>query len=293
MKLLVKFNLVLCLVFAVSFAVTGYVCKRLLQQNSRAEIMENARIMMEAAIAVRTYTATQIKPLLDTQMKYNFLPQSVPAYSANSYFSQLRKTYPEYSYKEATLNPTNPVNRATDWEADLVEEFRKSEDKKEIVGERATPNGSSLYIARPMRVSSMACLTCHDTAEDAPRTMVDKYGTANGFGWKMGDIVTAQIVSVPMKLPEQRARETFKTFMISLAAVFGILLIAINALLIFMVTRPVNRLSSMASSVSLGNSDISEFPVTGKDEIAELSKSFNRMARSLIEAMKMLGAEVR
>jgi HAMP domain-containing protein len=293
MKLLVKFNLVLCVVFAVSFAVTGYVCRRLLQQNARAEIMENARIMMEAAIAVRTYTATQIKPLLDTQLKYNFLPQSVPAYSANSYFSQLRKTYPEYSYKEATLNPTNPVNRATDWEADLVEEFRKSEDKKEIVGERATPNGNSLYIARPMRVSSMACLTCHDTAEDAPRTMVDKYGTANGFGWKMGDIVTAQIVSVPMKLPEQRARATFNTFMISLAAVFGILLIAINGLLIFMVTRPVNRLSSMASSVSLGNSDISEFPVTGKDEIAELSKSFNRMARSLIEAMKMLGAEVR
>src|ERR1700689_4108877 len=293
MKLLVKFNLVLCVVFAVSFAVTGYVCNRLLQANARAEIVENARIMMEAAIAVRTYTATQIKPLLDTQLKYNFLPQSVPAYSANSYFSQLRKTYPEYSYKEATLNPTNPVNRATDWEADLVEEFRKSEDKKEIVGERATPNGNSLYIARPMRVSSMACLTCHDTAEDAPRTMVDTYGPGNGFGWKMGDIVTAQIGSVPMKLPEQRARATFNTFMISLAAVFGILLIAINALLIFMVTRPVNRLSSMASSGSLGNSDISEFPVTGKDEIAELSKSFNRMARSLIEAMKMLGAEVR
>jgi HAMP domain-containing protein len=50
----------------------------------------------------------------------------------------------------------------------------------------------------------------------------------------------------------------------------------------------VNQLSSMASSVSLGNSEISEFPVTGKDEIAELSHSFNRMARSLIEAMKML-----
>jgi protein-histidine pros-kinase len=255
--------------------------------------MENARIMMEAAIAVRTYTATQIKPLLDTQMKYNFLPQSVPAYSANSYFSQLQKKFPDYAYKEATLNPTNPVNRATDWEADLVEEFRKSEDKKEIVGERATPNGASLFIARPMRVSSMACLSCHDTAEDAPRTMVEKYGSANGFGWKMGDIVTAQIVSVPTQLPVQRARETFKTFMISLAAVFVILLIATNGLLIFMVTRPVNRLSGMASDVSLGKTDIAEFPVSGGDEISELSKSFNRMARSLIEAMKMLGAEVR
>jgi HAMP domain-containing protein len=46
----------------------------------------------------------------------------------------------------------------------------------------------------------------------------------------------------------------------------------------------------MASSVSLGNSDITEFPVLGQDEIAELSVSFNRMGRSLLEAMKLLRA---
>ena len=118
--------------------------------------------------------------------------------------------------------------------------------------------------------------------------MIERYGSANGFGWKLNDILTAQIVSVPTQLAIQRARDVFKTFMISLAAVFGILLIAINALLIFMVIRPVNRLSGLASSVSLGKSEIREFPVSGKDEIAELSHSFNRMARSLVEAMKML-----
>lgn len=288
MKLLLKFNLVLLLVFAVGLVTTGYLCNRLLQQNAKAEIMENARIMMEAAIAVRTYTATQIKPLLETQIKYTFLPQTVPAYSANSYFSQLQKKFPDYAYKEATLNPTNPINRATDWEADLVEEFRKSQNKTEVVGERDTPNGRQLYMARPMRVSSPACLTCHDTAEGAPRTMLERYGNANGFGWKLNDIVTAQIVSVPTQLAVQRARGVFVTFMISLAAVFALLAVAINALLIFLVVRPVNRLSAMATSVSLGNSEIGEFPVSGKDEIAELSQSFNRMGRSLVEAMKML-----
>jgi HAMP domain-containing protein len=288
MKLLLKFNLVLLVVFAVGFVTTGYVCNRLLQQNAKAEIMENARIMMEAAIAVRTYTATQIKPLLETQIKYNFLPQSVPAYSANAYFSQLQKKFPDYSYREATLNPTNPINRATDWEADLVEEFRKSHDKTEIVGERDTPNGRSLYMARPMKIGSPACLTCHDTAEAAPRTMIEKYGSANGFGWKLNDILTAQIVSVPTQLAVQRAHGVFVTFMISLATVFAVLAIAINALLIYVVIRPVNRLSELASSVSLGNSEIAEFPVSGKDEIAELSLSFNRMGRSLVEAMKML-----
>src|ERR1044072_1390622 len=121
MKLLGKFNLVLLIVFAVCFLTVGYIANRLLQRNAKQEISENARIMMEAALAVRSYTATQIKPLLETQMKYNFLPQSVPAYSANEYFKQVRKQFPDYSYKEATLNPTNPVNRATDWEADSVD----------------------------------------------------------------------------------------------------------------------------------------------------------------------------
>ena len=290
MKLLLKFNLVLLLVFAVGLVTTGFICRRLLRQNAKAEIMENARIMMEAAIAVRTYTATQIKPLLETQMKYSFLPQSVPAYSANAYFSQLQKAFPAYAYKEATLNPTNPVNRATDWEADLIQEFRKVHEKTEIIGERDTPNGRTLYMARPLKVSSPACLTCHDTVEGAPRTMVERYGDANGFGWKLNDIVTAQIVSVPMQLAVQRANGVFWTFMISLAVVFLLGIVAINLLLIFLVIRPVNQLSTMASSVSLGNSDITEFPVMGQDEIAELSLSFNRMGRSLAEAMKLLRA---
>ncbi len=290
MKLLMKINLVLLLVFAVGFVSAGYVCNRLLQQNARQEIMENARIMMEAALAVRTYTATQIKPLLDTQMKYAFLPQSVPAYSANTYFAQLQKKFPEYAYKEATLNPTNPVNRATDWEADLVEEFRKSQNMTELVGERDTPNGRQLYMARPMKVASPACLTCHDTPDGAPRTMLEKYGSANGFGWKLNDIVTAQIVSVPTHLATQRAQGVFVTFMASLAGVFVLLAVAINALLIFLVIRPVNQLSKLATDVSMGNSEIAEFPATGKDEIGELSQSFNRMGRSLVEAMKMLRA---
>lgn len=290
MRLLLKFNLVLLLVFAVGLVTTGLICRRLLRQNAKAEIMENARIMMEAAIAVRTYTATQIKPLLETQMKYSFLPQSVPAYSANAYFSQLQKAFPAYAYKEATLNPTNPVNRATDWEADLIQEFRKVHEKTEIIGERDTPNGPTLYMARPLKVSSPACLTCHDTVEGAPRTMVERYGDANGFGWKLNDIVTAQIVSVPMQLAVQRANGVFWTFMISLAVVFLLGIVAINLLLIFLVIRPVNQLSTMASSVSLGNSDITEFPVMGQDEIAELSLSFNRMGRSLAEAMKLLRA---
>jgi protein-histidine pros-kinase len=291
MKLIVKFNLVLLLVFAIGFIAAGYVSNRLLLRNANQEILENARIMMEAALAVRTYTNNQIKPLLDTQLKYSFLPQSVPAYSANEYFKQLRNKFPDYSYKEATLNPTNPINRATDWEADIVRYFRQSPEKTELIGERDTPNGRALYIARPMKIKDAKCLYCHDTPERAPRTMIERYGSDNGFGWKLNDILTAQIVSAPMQLPIRRAKIAFAGFMLSLAGVFVGIFLALNAMLIFLVTRRVNRLSKLADEVSLGNMGAPEFQVSGKDEIAELAESFGRMRKSLAQAIKMLDSD--
>ena len=287
MKLLVKFNLVLFLVFAVGFLAVGFVTNRLLQRNAKQEILENARIMMEGALAVRTYTVSQINPLLMTQIRYEFRPQSVAAYSANEYFKQLRKKFPDYTYREATLNPTNPVNRATDWEADIVNHFRQSPGETEWIGERETPNGKSLYIARPLKIGPK-CLDCHDTPEKAPATMTEIYGSANGFGWKVNDILTAQIVSAPMQLSIQRANTAFTGFMVSLAVVFVMILLALNAMIIFLVTRPVNQLSELAHEVSIGNLEVPEFQLTGQDEIAELSRAFGRMRKSLVEALKML-----
>lgn len=288
MKLIAKINLVLFVVFALGFLAAGYVTNKQLQRNAKAEILENARIMMEAALAVRGYTSAQINPLLKTQMKYSFLPQSVPAYSANEYFKQLRKKFPDYSYKEATLNPTNPINRATDWEADIVNYFRRFPDRTELVDERDTPNGRALYIARPLKVKDGSCLECHDTAEAAPRTLVERYGSDNGFGWKVNDIVTAQIVTAPTQLPLERANAAFTGFMISLAAVFAMIFLVLNAMLILLVIRPVTRLSEFANEVSLGNMDAPEFRPSGKDEIAVLSDSFGRMRKSMVEAIKML-----
>jgi HAMP domain-containing protein len=288
MKLIVKFNLVLFLVFAVAFALAGLLTHRLLQRNAKAEIEENARIMIESARAVRNYTSTQINPLLKTQMTYSFLPQSVAAYSANEYFKQLRKKYPEYSYKEATLNPTNPSDRATDWEADIVHNFVQYPERTEIVDERDTPTGRALFIAMPLKISNPACLECHDTPERAPRTVIDQYGSRNGFGWKVNDIVAAQIITAPMQLAIQRANTAFIAFMASLAAIFVVLIVAINAMLMFVVIRPVNQLSHIASEVSLGNLEVPDFRKSGKDEISTLAESFARMRKSLVEAIKLL-----
>jgi HAMP domain-containing protein len=288
MKLIIKFNLVFIGVFLLGLLVAGRISHTLLQNNAQEEILQNARIMMEAALSTRSYTNVQIKPLLETQMKYAFLPQSVPAYAATEYFNDLRQKFPEYSYKEATLNPTNPRNRASDWEADVVNQFRNDDKMKELIGERDTPTGRSLYLARPIQIKAEACLQCHSTVEAAPKTLLDRYGNANGFGWKLNEVIGAQVVSVPTEVPLARANKTFKVFMISLTGVFAFIFIVLNLMLSFMVIRPVTKLSKLADEVSLGNMEAAEFNVSAKDEIGALASSFDRMRKSLVKALKML-----
>ena len=266
----------------------GYVSRDLLQRNAQQEILGHARLTMEKAVAVRGYTNDQIRPLLETQMKYSFLPQSVPAYSATEVLQRLAKVYPDYHYKEATLNPTNLRDRAVDWEADIVNRFRNDGERRELIGERDTPLGRMLYIARPLKITNPACLSCHSTAEAAPRTLIDKYGSANGFGWQLNEVVGAQVVSVPMAVPLARADQTFRVFMVSLVAIFAAIAIVLNLLLWALVIRPVTRLSKVADQVSLGDLNAPEFKVRGRDEIGKLAQSFARMRRSLEQAMKML-----
>ncbi|MBL0085276.1 MAG: DUF3365 domain-containing protein [Ideonella sp.] len=288
MKLLVKFNLLYLLAMALGVATAGFIIRNLLQDNARDEVLNSARLMMDKAVAVRAYTSKQITPLLETQMKYEFLPQSVPSYSAVEVLSALQAKHPEFAYKEATLNPTNPRDRAAGWEVDVVTQFRNTADLKEFVGQRDTPAGPSLFISRPLRITDPACLRCHSSVEAAPKTMVDKYGPANGFGWNLNEVIGAQIMSVPMTVPLDRADRSFKVFMTALVAVFVVVGVLLNLMIWAVVVRPVTRLSALADRVSQGDMDAPEFATGSRDEIGVLADSFARMRASVVQAMKML-----
>lgn len=292
MRLLAKFSLVFVLVFGAGGALAAFFSYRFLQEDARESVVQQARLMMETARSARNYTTEQIKPLLQGQQaqQQTFLPQTVPAYAATESFNYLRKRYPEYAYKEATLNPTNPRDRAADWETDVIDNFRNHSEQRELIGERNTPTGKLLFLAQPIK-ADRPCLDCHDRAAAAPAGLVARYGSANGFGWNLNEIIGAQIVSVPMSLPVQMADRAFRNLMTSLGAIFLVSLVLLDLLLLFTIVRPVARLSGMADQISLGNLEVPELPVTGKDEISVLAGSFNRMRRSLVSALKMLEGE--
>ena len=288
MGLRLKFNLVLLLVFAAGMGVSAYVSNRLLDENAKQETLRSAGLMMESALSVRGYTVKQVKPLLESQLATTFLPQTVPAYAATEIFSALHSKYPDFSYKEATLNPTNPRDRAVDWESDIVQKFRGDERVTELIGERETPTGRMLYIARPITIKDAACLACHSVPSAAPASMIKIYGGNNGFGWKHMETIGAQVVSVPMSVPLANAQNTFKTFMLSLGGIFLATFAVLNVMLSLLIIQPISRMSAAADKVSTGDFNVPEFASSGGDEIGVLANSFNRMRRSLQKAIKLI-----
>jgi len=288
MNLLTKFNLILVLLFGSGLFLVSRFAKDFLVDNARQQVVQQAQLMVESAQSTRSYTNEDLKPLLNKLPDQDaFIPETVPAFAATETFNRLRKDFPEYAYKEATLNPTNPRDRAVEWETDVVNYFRNNPDKKELVGVRDTPTGRSLYLAHPM-VAAPGCLGCHSTPDQAPASMIRTYGPSNGFGWQPNEIVAAQIVSVPMSLPVSIAEKAYNRLLIYLVVIFVVTLVAVDLLLVFIVIRPVRKLAATADRLSKGDMDAPQLPVRGKDEISALTASFNRMDVSLRKALALI-----
>src|SRR4029450_4287492 len=182
MGLRLKFNLVLLLVFILGLAVTGYLSHELLRKNAKDEVLRNAGVMMEAALSMRGYTNTQIRPLIPHNDSI-FHPQSVPAYSATEIMNALRKKYEDYSYKEATLNPTNPRNKAVEWESDIVNVFRNDPARTERSGIRQTPSRAPPPSRPPPRPAFPATIRRTRRRPRWSRSMDPTMGSA-GSTWK-------------------------------------------------------------------------------------------------------------
>jgi HAMP domain-containing protein len=287
MSLLIRINLALGAVFIIAALIVGYACRAILEANAQREVFADAGLMMDSALAIRDYTANEIVPLLSGRIQSEFPPQSVPFYAATQNFLRLRVRHPEYTYKEATLNPMNPRDRAADWEGDIIQRFRNDANAKEMVGERDTPMGKSLYLARPIRNES-GCSPCHSTPSVAPQSLIARYGSVNGFGWQTNEIVGAQVVSVPFASATANADRAFRAFMVSLIAVFAVVFLVVNGVLYLLVVRPVRQIARVADRLSLGDMSAEDFPQHGAEEIASVTRSFNRMRKSLEKAMRLL-----
>ena len=290
MKIGTRVTLNLIVVFTIGILISGIALSNVLDRKAQGEVNSKALALMEMNSSIRNYTNERVQPLLSDKVETEdeFIPESIPAFSVREVFEYFRNT-PEFAsflYKDATLDPTNLRDKADNFEIKIVEKFKNT--KKETLSGYRTISGTRLYYtAKPFSITNASCLECHSTPERAPKSLIATYGSKNGFGWNLNEILGTQIVYVPAEKIFTNSRNSFFLITGIVTMIFAAVIILINLLLKTTVLQRVKKIATVAEQVSVGNMN-ANFGQQNKDEIGDLAEAFNRMKYSLEIAMNMI-----
>jgi len=289
----IETRLTLSLVFCLTLglAISAFISYQLESRQAKEEVKQKADMLLETGLAIRAYTINEVAPTLaQLQGSDGFHVQQVPSFSAQNTIARLEKKYPDYQYRETSLNPTNVKDRANDWEVSLIRDFQAKPELKEVSSEVGDAGDRRFFVARPIRLTDAACLQCHSVPAAAPPAMVAKYGSINGFGWRLGDVVALQVVEVPSQPSRDKALKSVLVTIASLACVFVLSAVVFLVLLRRHVTSPLERLTMAANAISLnGNSQEPASPAEG-GQFAELNDAIVRLKTSVDSALRQIAS---
>ncbi|WP_319423418.1 c-type heme family protein [Pleurocapsa sp. FMAR1] len=289
-KIGTKFNSFVIIIFTIGILLSGLTFWKALEHRAETEVSSKGLVLMETVNAVRNYTQDRINPLLKERIEteFEFTPEAIPTFAAREVFEYFRKNpdYAQFIYKDAAPNPINLRDRADEFETKLVEEF-KEQGSLQKSGWREFSEGEVFYVARPFTLKKQSCLECHSSPSKAPQSLLTTYGTENGFGWELNQIVAAQVIYVPAKEILTSVRRSFVTTMTILAATFIVIIFSLNLLLKRFVIQRIQKIARTAQAISRGDLK-ANFQEDSQDEIGLLVIAFNRMRSSVEVAMKLL-----
>ncbi|MCU0552764.1 MAG: response regulator [Leptolyngbya sp. Prado105] len=294
-RLETQFTLLLTLIFLGGILLSGITLSGAMQHKAEDEIATKAELLTQTMNAVRSYTSENIAPLLQKELQTSpeFISETVPAYSALRVFENFRAQpeHQNYIYREATLNPTNPRDKADEFEADLVQQFRQQPDLNELSGYRNLNGVNLFFTARPLAVTKTSCLQCHSTPDAAPKSQLATFGSKNGFGWQLNEIVAAQTIYVPSDQIFQQGQQYLGLTLGIFIVIFAAVVLLINRLLKRRVIHPLNQLTTIAHSIRTGTmttEQVGEFHSPNvtriakrADEPGQLARAFQYMAREV------------
>ena len=290
------FTKMLTIIFFVGILTSGIILSAAMRQKAEGEIVKQAEILLQTMNSVRSYTSEQVTPQLEDELTAasEFIPETVPAFSAREVFEEFRATegHSDFLYKEAALNPTNPKDKADEFETQLVNSFRDDSGLEEQKGYRKIEGKKLLYVSRPLTVNKESCLQCHGKPADAPPSMQKTYGTENGFGWQLGETVAAQTIYLPSNQVFVGGTRYLSWVIAIFSGVFAIVIGVINRLLKTTVIHPLGQLNKLIRDISLGqrvtlpngaDGTTSLSSLTSRtDEPGQLARAFEHMANEVV-----------
>lgn len=192
----------------------------------------------------------------------------------------LEKEAGRSTFKVTSDNVRKEDNAPDAFEKGAINQFKEN---KSLDFVEQYENGKYRY-ARPLFVEQ-SCLQCHGDPKDAPPTLLDKYGSKRGFGYKVGQVRGIISVTVPALGMNDvlKSMVNLQTLALLLAAFL------VNILFIRSVAVRLVALTRNAEAIAAGKLDtplLYTNPSESNDELDHLYHAVNLLKRSLVILFK-------
>jgi signal transduction histidine kinase len=200
---------------------------------AREEARHRAHLLVERNLAIHRFINRELKPALFEVMEAAQAPRRFdPRWMSSNYVvRRIDETAreesvegEEYYYKESAIDARSPSNEADPYERAFIEDARKDPALEFRTGVRVLAGRAYLEVLHRGEVMDASCLRCHSVPSAAPPGLVERYGAARSFGRKLGDLVSAISVRVPLEGAYAEANASSLRLSAALLAVLAALL---------------------------------------------------------------------
>jgi len=287
MSIRLRFIIVIGILSLITSAVLAYASYQFSVKNAMADARRQGDIVFKMIDSVRDNFLKSQRPLIaDLVEEDRFYPEIMSGFSiTRGVWEVFQKSFPSYKFKPATLNPLHQPDLADGEEKKLIAAFEADKSIKNTEGLMDKDGKQYYYFAKPVVVKEK-CLRCHNTPEEAPKDIIEIYGSENGFNWKKGQVIATAIVYIPMDDAMAAAKKTASS-LFALGSAGIVLLMGVNWLFLSSsVVVPLARLKEKTTQISLGKGLDKEIGVNSNDEIGDLAKSIDRLRISTAKLLK-------
>ena len=271
---------VLSLLATVGIAFASY---QFSKNNALEEAKSKGNLVFDYLDSSRLYFKNHQRPkAFEIMPRGQFIPELISGFTlTRGVADEFHKKNPDYTFKQATIDPLHLDNKADKGDLEIIDTFKKDQSKTFDEGV-VSRNGQPYYFfAKPIKIDSPKCLRCHGDPANAPPEQIEAYGSEHGYNWKVGDIASAYIVYVPLqKAIDQAKRSAMKLVLIGAGGILVMMLVLWMFFSMYVI-KPVTMLEKRATEISLGK-NLSEAIVTpSNDEIGSLARSVDRLRISV------------
>jgi PAS domain S-box-containing protein len=268
-------------------------------QNTKEETTDlldrQAAMALAFDLAIRSYVADEIRPAMEERLAPGeFFPETMStSFVARSIFEKVRRSFPDYIIKFSSDDPRNPANQAGPDELRMIQYFNDHPEAKKWSGQ-IDLNGRPHMAHFNARRMKDRCLRCHGDPEDAPASLIERYGSTAGFDRPVGEVVALDTVAIPMDKVQAAVMAGALRDIGFMGA--GVTLLVVLVALVFrsVVARRLGvmrthfeRIASQPNAAAMQPAE-----VRGNDEISALAHGFNTMVERVRDAHASLEQRV-